>query len=445
LKKAIETYRSKINILITSSRFGEINSWLYTKNDKVLLQNLILPLEELWAEEYQWNGESLMPKGLLSKTLDFDSQYPLLFPWLKYQEKVYQLNKQSYLLYDNAIWLWHNNVKGIELIINLSSVSINPKMSTIAIDQNKEVAFFVYDRDKHCIQKFTLKNKKRVEIYLDRLITPNVLICNRGKLVVQNSQEKSWQMIQGNRFVEINQSELEQVINKDAEINEFQNQIRKEKIHNYNVLKNIDFLQVRLSNSDDDITQFYLGKKYYLNWNDKYTHITPNSYSRFNAEKKPLIEFTPYADLYIKRFTGDYNTLSKALKRHKIDLEEKDLNIEGSHIKILENKILQRILLIKKDLESNGVICYYKTPEFRSLDGSIIKLFKGILEFKSSNSKIKPFYMPSVIDYDLGVASKRHFSGNEYFFNENLEKIDYNQFYNIYMEPFTEIIRKYGH
>ena len=71
---------------------------------------------------------------------------------------------------------------------------------------------------------------------------------------------------------------------------------------------------------------------------------------------------------------------------------------------------------------------------------------RGMLIFESHNPDIPKFYITSIVDGYLGVASETDFAGNPYYYsNEStLEKIDDDAFYMRYINPFIQNIIDYG-
>lgn len=444
VKNTIDVYRGKIDLLITASRFGEVNIWSFANLEKINIQHLILPLDDLWEKEYQPISQSIKSPPSNNGLINFEKQYPLLFPWSKYGEVVYKVKRKFYLLYDNSVWLWSNENRGLEFIIGQLPIPIYSKLSTIALDIYKHGAFFTYDKGKHCILKFSFKDKSIKEIALDHVLKPKLLRCSHGKLVIQDFKNKSWQLTKDNRFICIDNSELEQVIDVKTEINECYTKVKQRKVQ-YNVLKNIERLEFSFNNDLNKLSILHLGDKHAITFNDHYLKIKPYLYRNEKTKDSQQISFNPYANLYLKRIEGDLDALLNVLKRYNIKRSKDDLQLDIDHLSLIENKPLKTILSIKKDLENCGAICYYKISEFKSSDGSQIVLYKGVIEFTSSDPKIKPFYMPSAIDIQLGMASEDHFSGNTYFFNDNIAKIEFKQFYEEYIHPFIETIKNYGH
>lgn len=434
----INAYREKIDLVITASRFGEIKVWSYAEYEKNVIQELTVPLKELW-EKREYQNHSFNSKHSKKK---FKGNIPILFPWIMSKETTYKVNDLYYLIFHNTVWLWYENNRGVQLIYEELRQPENKFWLTIALTNKGHAALFTYDKVKHQIQIYTFNNQSLLEIALEDAVKPKRLFNNKGQFCLQAYDHSCWTLEKDNHFIKTENSDIQLENRVEYERIAFYKTVKQNKECKYNVLTNIDYLEAQFRLKQDGDFRLYLGDKYVLSLSPNPDLFAKGEYfdSLVDDEK---IELKSYASLFLKKNHIQKFRVVDVLKRHKISFSVQDINLDDGHLLIVKDKTLKEILEIKLDLENIGAVCYYKIDVFKFKDGSSVSFYKGIIEFISSDSSLNPFYISSVINCSLGMASEEHFAGNRYFYNETQEVIETNEFYELYIQPFFARIETY--
>jgi hypothetical protein len=113
-----------------------------------------------------------------------------------------------------------------------------------------------------------------------------------------------------------------------------------------------------------------------------------------------------------------------------------ELQLKSSnHIKLVSSK--DEDVLVKAEINENN--------SFVFPDGSqCIVNRSGMIILRSSNPKMRDIFIPSTLDYSLGVAAGNEFSGNEYYMKTASKKILEKVFFEKYINPFIQTILDYG-
>ena len=131
------------------------------------------------------------------------------------------------------------------------------------------------------------------------------------------------------------------------------------------------------------------------------------------------------------------NILTLAITDQKwLSFGNHELQLKNSnHIKFVSNKSEENLVIAEKNGDNSFVF-----P-----DGSQCLINRsGMIVLRSSNPKIRDIFIPSTIDYSLGVAAGKKFSGNEYYMKSYSGKISEKEFFENYINPFIQTILEYG-
>lgn len=180
---------------------------------------------------------------------------------------------------------------------------------------------------------------------------------------------------------------------------------------------------------------------------NKYLIYKDNAFILFGSADKNFVIIPDFENkkIDIKEIDYDYNSknydVKNALEKQvkSVDFLKQNLLTKISNVYINQDKKLiigQHILdlfwensihLSGNNAFSSARLSETKTKfgknNFLFKDGSTITAHKNnILSLVSSNTSIPPIYIPLCISIAIGVATETHFSGNDYFFNQNTNK-----------------------
>jgi len=437
-QKEINAYREKIDLVITASRFGEIKVWSYAELEKYIIKDLTIPLKELW--EKTENQNHLFNFKHHNKNLQ--GNIPILFPWIISKDTTFKVNGLYYLIFHNSVWLWKKENRGVQLIYSELRQPENKFWLTIALTNQGNAALYTYDKMNHKIQIYTFNNQNLLEIGLEDTLKPKRLFNNAGQFCIQAYDHSCWTLGKDNRFNKTNDNDIQLENRLEQEKVAFYTTVKQNKECRYNVLTNVDYLEAQFSLEQDGDYRLYLGDKFVLSLSANPNILSKDKYfgSLVDADS---IELKSYASLFLKKMHIQKYRIVDVLKQHNISLSIQDINLDEGHLLLVTDKTLKEILEIKLDLENCGAVCYYKIDMFKFIEGSTVSFYKGMIEFISSDASLKPFYISSVINSSLGMASDDHFAGNPYFYNETQEVIETNAFYELYIQPFIARIETY--
>lgn len=158
----------------------------------------------------------------------------------------------------------------------------------------------------------------------------------------------------------------------------------------------------------------------------------------------------------------NFGTLSLLKNVREVFINEKGNLVFNKHQLMLTNNFhlkleITSLLEWKVQAEKNG------ETDFQFSDGSSVEINRsGMFMLHSSNPNIPTIYIPSALDSSLGVAVDTHFSGNEYYFKNDLdtkqeqvqditdrlgtfelEKTEMEKFYNTFIQAYIDQILSY--
>lgn len=87
----------------------------------------------------------------------------------------------------------------------------------------------------------------------------------------------------------------------------------------------------------------------------------------------------------------------------------------------------------------------FRDGKFIFPDGSSIAVHsQGMLVLRSDDEKIPPIYVPTVVSWELGMATAKEFAGNTYFYTSKNNLIHTRNFWVSYIKPFLDNIIRHG-
>lgn len=208
-------------------------------------------------------------------------------------------------------------------------------------------------------------------------------------------------------------------------------------------LETKDFASIDFTNSSSNkIEKFYeINGKYYLSDNKKENFWEVTNENTLAVEKiieNDLKHHTNRIERKISLFHGHGNNVLKSFNKLFIDREN---NIILNIHKLTINN--ERIVWFPDRSYNPKVTAVRKANKFIFPDESeIIFDKKGMLTFISSNKSIPEFYIPTSLEFPLGIASETEFTGNNYFYDEekSLPTISIHNFNKEYYIPFINQI-----
>lgn len=439
-QNAIFNNYNAINYIITTTTNGDINFYKHQNRTRKHFQHILLPYQDIWNNH--------LPKSTVKRHLknnDLNIDHLLLEPIDKsncviipFEDEIYIIqNKNIYSLTSKGI------SKGLQLI-HENVPNSNEAQYTIVKNIEKQHILIYFSKLNKEVSRLNLKTKeittkqlnftefKNSTVQLFSWKNNMVLSCNKEFYNIPNNDSKLYKLDgTGNAY-------SRSLLDYQEKINTFRRQLKGYRI-SYNLLKNIGSIEIEYQNTENmylDIFGFILeGEKIIPEAKSKYHY----SYNTFDYQ----VPFTPKTTLYLKRVGKNPLSVIKYLKEtFSLSLIEAK-QIADNAPEVIINQSNQEIAEeFKEKLEILGATCYIKTDYFESKDGSTIHIKNGQLIFKSSNEKIPQFYITSLLNFSIAMASKGEFAGNSYFLpvNHKLTTIDIKDFYQKYINPFMIFI-----
>jgi MoxR-vWA-beta-propeller ternary system domain bpX0/MoxR-vWA-beta-propeller ternary system domain bpX1 len=152
-----------------------------------------------------------------------------------------------------------------------------------------------------------------------------------------------------------------------------------------------------------------------------------------------------------KRKAPDYKGTFHLLKNiNSVAITETGQLMFNVHsLKLLGNE--EHLKLIPSHDKPSAIVATYDKSAnvFAFPDGSFVEVDRvGMITLRSSERIIPTIFIPSVIDSALGVATKKHFAGNQYYYKgadvSELNVIAIGEFYQKYISRFINTIINHG-
>lgn len=427
MQKAMSTYFDSIQYVLVNQVEGRINIYKNQNKGKKQLQEIIIPLEELWKK----NG--VVKEQFVFNTSN-DDGIPLLYPAERnYQNILYECG-HYYMYVGGNLFLFHemgfkkgfikiasnlpftlgkfairSNSKGELLLLNYSysplrvitiiNLATNQCKSSKGLPEvlmDKNLSFFEYEQTFYVTNNldfWSVESNCNIQPNSDpQVATAFDDYFTKQSLFVQNYKKDRSKYNVAKRLGHV------AIVNGKIQINDF-------------LIENLEFVKTRRHALD-------LSKA----WQRK-------------------------ANLILKYKGSNPVTIIKLIVK-KTGKSLKDVNafVDSNLFVILENVEISIAEEFKKELEQEGAVCYIETKFFESGDGSRITNKEGILIFESSDKSLPVFYIPFIIDRKTILATTTEYTGNTYFLSKehSQEYIDYNLFEEKYLKPFVSKVVQYG-
>ena len=391
-RQVISDFYASIHYILEPDVSGSITFYKIANKGRKFIQQLSLPLEELW------NSTPKTPENTgkkRTKTKGYaEVQYPILYP-LPQQEMVrFVLGPYIYLLTPGRSLYktfvnendYHNKYKGAELIFENLSVK-SGGIHTLASSENNLILISYYEKD----QLVSYHNLDTAEYHKTEF-----KLADDNSYKIQAWHDTDGELIETYLFnFEAKKGYILRLKNNKIEISLTSNVSEVMQLH-VEGIKKINNLAHKPGNN---ILQ-----------NLPLVCIDDKSRLRFSAKHVLEMHFNTHSDRY-DQLTITVNRVGKP-----------------------------RIHATYNNL-GNG------RGEFSFPDGSRIqKNSKGLLTLTSSNNDIPVIYLPLSTQFSLGIATENDFAGNIYFYNpqRELTQLSLREFDSKYLKPFIKTIEDYG-
>ncbi|MBY0486437.1 MAG: hypothetical protein K2P85_04520 [Flavobacteriaceae bacterium] len=382
IKKTISDFSDALQYIIATSSSGEIQIYKIQNKGKKFVQKMILPLDDLWAKP-----QSTQPlvKKQKEAAVSVGYNYPLL----------------------------------------------------AALPQNPIATFFLEDR-----YYFLTSNKSLQETYLDKTQDKYNSIDH-----INHATYKGSRILFEN--ISIKSGGVYALGTNDYDHFELFYYFEKERKLCYLNLETKEFATVAFGFGSKEMLHklYFLQGKYYL-VNSKSNEIWHIIYENDAISCEQIFDdgLGVALDTYTKKigmFWSLGNNVLKSFNRLAIDKNGALL----VNIHRLDVTRPDYIYLFSDRNSQPEITAQRETNQFVFPDGSVVRFDKvGVLTFVSSDITIPEFYLPTSLQFSLGLASETEFAGNNYFYDETKAqlKITTSAFLSNYLHPFLRQIKNHG-
>ncbi|MFL9838383.1 hypothetical protein ABS768_12780 [Flavobacterium sp. ST-75] len=405
LQQVLSEYYSNLHFIVEPDFSGSVDFYKIANKGRRLIQHIKLPLEELWQNKPKFSSYNKKRK---EKKRKVSVDYPLLFPLPQQEIARFFLDNHIYMLTPNRSLYKTYSVerdrggdyrhegtyveeKGCDIVLENLSVKAGGIHTLGKIDNDYILVSFY---EKECYVSY--HNLNTADFYKTDLV------------MVQNGNYKI-QMVMGKNGLDINRVA---VFNNDS--NKTNHTIITKTDSGLVIENNDDVGNVKETHTHFQKKMNMLKYKHGSNVIKNLDCVCIDGQGNLRLTKKHALQ------VYINK-THTYSRI--ILEANRSDGQKK---VESAYTNL-----------------KGGI------GEFLFPDGSkIIKDRKGILTLISSNSEIPKIYMPSSVQFNLGVYSNYEFAGNKYFLNTENEglytEINIEEFDRKYIKPFIKTIVDYG-
>jgi len=421
----VQEYFEDINYTITTNLNGDINFYKHQNKKRKHLQYLNLPYDDLWSKHKRNTPKTA--KAVFNND-DLNSEYPLLYPLKKSEAVFLSFVTEMYVLQNNNLYSFtsSNTEKGLQLIYeNIPFKGCNNY--TIVKNTKNELLLFGHSSEDNMLNLLELNSTAHSTKKILNKRIQNARFFNNANQVYLKG---------GNIILNVKHD-----LKTDTEI-KTDTLHQKEQIHfdkvstlrsnlksnNYNVLSKLEFVDIR-EKKHLCLNSFALSHGKILKFKDQLHH---EHKLNFNTKVNLILKNPGVNKLtVIKVIKGEFNLSLK---------EAKELVDSQNHEIIAKDIDKNRAGFIKKEIENTGATCYLECTFFESNDGSSIINQGGVLCLTSSNTAIPKFYITSILNKDVAMASATEFAGNSYFLpnKTDLKEISVNDFYEKYINQYIK-------
>ena len=437
LQNVLYQFHEQFNYIITTQTSGDIDFYKHQNRSRKHFQHILLPYEDIW--------ESKRPKNTASKSItssDLKIDHLLLEPIDITTVKIIPFEETYYLIQNSNVYTLTSAGfdKGVQLVLADIPYSKDYQYTVIR-DTSKTLFLIVFYLAEKRLIRINLKTKGRTSkiIQNDNISRyQTVLFSEENNIVLSSSENSFWNVTEDSKLFKLTghiaySKSMNSYFDK---IHMFKRKLRLHKVR-YNTLKNIENIEIKESVYGN---QYLIFNNFLLD--NEYIKIINTNQNR--SRKSKSVDIKNKQTLVLKRRGPTPLSVIKYLKEHfKLNLKEAKIIIETSPSVIANELSFVDAEHHKKQIENLGATCYLKTDYFESNDGSTIHIKNGQLIFNSSQKFIPTFYITSVLNQRIAMATQGEFTGNTYYLpvNHKLTAIETQEFYKKYINPFlTQIL-----
>lgn len=428
MQKAMSNYFDDIKYVFA---IGMQNIGVYKNHNKgkKMLQQIILPLDELWLR----NDKELIKT---SKSL-YEESLPLLYPIERFYYNIFQDGNDFYQCVGRTLFMFYDN----KFNKALKKITSNPDLVgkgefALKTNSNKEKVLL------NCYFVDAMHNVSFLNLKTNKLKTKKI---GKGKLpenkVLAFEYNGDFYLTDNINFWLINDDfEIEEIKGENIKLeydNYFEkrtNFIRSYKANRikYNTIKRLETAVI-----DKDV----------LNLNGYCFRNLKFEKNKYRLKPDGIIVLKEKVNLILKNKGNSPLEVIKVIKNNtEKDLKEAKTIVDDNLGMILSNVTKDAAEKLKKKIEETGAVCYIETIVFLSEDGSTIKNKDGILIFESSDTRIEKFYIPFVLDTQSTMVSMDECTGNQFFISDEYKQdvTTCERFTEKYFNPFIMNIVNHG-
>ncbi|HEX8014242.1 MAG TPA: ribosomal protein L7/L12 [Flavobacterium sp.] len=430
MQKAMNTYFNDIKYVF-SIGMENINVYKNQNKGKKLLQQIVLPLDELWRRNYK---EQISTAKKIA-----DESISLLYPVEQSYQNVFSYDNAFYMYLNGSLFMFSNDRfdKGFVKIAS----DLPFKNGHFALKTNvrgEKILWYHYYDLIHYASTINLTTKE-LRSYKDF----NQKINQRALKVFEYNNDfyfgggvidhlpDFYQIANDFSLTILRNEKVRQTFSNNLdEISSFIRNYKSSKVK-YSVIKRLN--RVVIEKNVLKINDYHISN---LEFQKASSYFRPDDAIVLEEIVNLILKnkgITPLAVVKILKENAD-----KTLKQAKEIIDE-ELSV------ILKNVTRNAAEKLKKEIEKNGAVCYIETQYFESKDGSAITNQDGILVFESSDTRIENFYIPFVINMRTIMATAGEYAGNDYFIQGNTkESMSEEMFTEKYLKPFILNIVHHG-
>ncbi|MFC7772681.1 ribosomal protein L7/L12 [Flavobacterium sp. GCM10027622] len=411
MQRAMNSYGDTIKYVFIAQADGMIRIYKSQNKGRKLLQQMILPLEELWARKQQ---KSASKSTILA--LNPLHPIPLLYSIDRNYQAVFHHNGIYYAYFNRGLYRFSEEKfkKGLTKVASdLPFVNGRFAMVTDAKGRDK-LLIYNYEEPLELtlidLQSGSVIEKKKV--FDTKLSNQNLFFFSCKGVFHCKGELKTWTFEENLKLLEDNRKETKEAYNEyEDSLSQFVMEYQRSKPR-YNIVRRLDRIQLY-----DNV--FYFNS---FIFDTNTLHFHKNGYPTLSMIANHDTKFEMKVNLYLKRPSSKMLPMIKAIKEEAgLSLQKaNEIANEGSGL-ILSNISEVKAKAIKETIEKTGAVCFTETIGAESKDGSTITNQNGVLVFKSSNEEIPVFYIPFVMNCQTAMASEKDFTGNPYFKEEGIQ------------------------
>nr|WP_321225397.1 ribosomal protein L7/L12 [uncultured Psychroserpens sp.] len=437
LQNVLYQYHEQFNYIITTHTSGTLNFYKHQNRSRKQFQQIVLPYQEIWD-----NNRPLEVHSKPITSSDIDIKHVLLEP-IDVTSKIIPFEETYYVVQNANVYTLTSAgyEKGLQMIMEDIPYSQDYRY-TIVRNQSKALILVILILAEKRLTKINLKTKESESKIINNENIDNyqTILFSEGNNIILSSSKQYYNITNDYKmFLLTGNMAYSQAMNTYFDkIYDFRRQLKFYRVK-YNILKNIVALKTKKGAYDTNylfLNDFLIEDEYIKLINQSKHYYTIKASRALIIEKKQT--------LVLKRRGNQALSIVKYLNTHfKFDLKEAKNLIESTPSVIANGLLFENAERFKKDIEELGATCYLKTDYFESKDGSTIHIKNGQLIFNSSKTFIPTFYITSVLNHRIAMATHSEFAGNTYYLpvNHKLTTIDIKEFYKKYINPFlTQII-----